>query len=698
MYRDCGRLEDARAVFDSMPLRNEFSWAIIISAYVGAGKEQEALCLYRTLVRSSTEIQADAFIFSSVLAACARLKCLEQGLEIHERIVKRGVKQDVGLQNALVTMYAKCGRIDRAKQVFDRITHRDVVSWNAMVSANAEAGHLEVALKIYQEMVSADVLCWSTMISAEAMAGHDREALELYREMILSVRPNASTLATVLAACTRLGDLSSGALVRDGAIQSGLDRDAVVGTTLVNLYARFGDVIAAREVLFDSMKDRTVVSWNAMVTAFAQNARVDEAEKLFREMPDKSVISWNAMIAGFGQNGRPKQALELFRRMDLEGLQPSRMTYCSVLDACANLTASSLGRFICDGMDEALAKDISVANSICNMYGKCGLPELARQTFLEMTYRDVVSWTAIIAAYSQNGYSSEALDIFRIMVQAGVEPNGITLINTLSACSHGALFDEGSDIFSSLVSGDYYGVTANESHFLCAIDLLGRAGYLKDAETLITKMPFKAGAVAWTSLLSACRTFRDLKRAGRVANHLFELDESSIKDPAPYVMLSNIYASAGDRAAEMKLRDQIRIKCRKKLPGKSTITIKGQTNEFYSLDETHPRRDDAYNELRRLFQKMKEAGYVPDTRIAEMEEEETEQSLSYHSEKLALAFGVLNTPPEASLCIVKNLRVCSDCHNVIKFLSKHLNRKIAVRDATRFHHFENGFCSCRDCW
>ncbi|EFJ14525.1 hypothetical protein SELMODRAFT_180944 [Selaginella moellendorffii] len=537
MYRDCGRLEDARAVFDSMPLRNEFSWAIIISAYVGAGKEQEALCLYRALVRSSTEIQPDAFIFSSALAACARLKCLEQGLEIHEQIVKRGIKQDVGLQNALVTMYAKCGRIDRAKQVFDRITHRDVV-----------------------------------------------------------------------------------------------------------------------------------------------------------------VISWNAMIAGFGQNGRPKQALELFRRMDLEGLQPSRMTYCSVLDACANLTASSLGRIICDGMDEALAKDISVANSICNMYGKCGLPELARQTFLEMTYRDVVSWTAIIAAYAQNGYSSEALDIFRIMVQAGVEPNGITLINTLSACSHGALFDEGSDIFSSLVSGDYYGVTANESHFLCAIDLLGRAGYLKDAETLITKMPFKAGAVAWTSLLSACRTFRDLKRAGRVANHLFELDESSIKDPAPYVMLSNIYASAGDRAAEMKLRDQIRIKCRKKLPGKSTITIKGQTNEFYSLDETHPRRDDAYNELRRLFQTMKEAGYVPDTRIAEMEEEETEQSLSYHSEKLALAFGVLNTPPEASLCIVKNLRVCSDCHNVIKFLSKHLNRKIAVRDATRFHHFENGFCSCRDCW
>ncbi|XP_024533694.1 pentatricopeptide repeat-containing protein At4g02750 [Selaginella moellendorffii] len=624
------------------------------------------------------------------LGRATKSKSLAEGKRLHSQVVEQGLNHDPELQNQLVQMYSACGSLEDARKLFDAVACPKVLSWNMLIAAYGNAGRIPEARRLFERMPGKTSASWTTMVTMYAKSGHKEEA----KSMFDSTRePSTIAWNAMISLYAHTGQLQEAR-----SMFHRMPEPSVASYNVMISALGYNGCVSEAKSLFDSMKDRTVVSWNAMVTAFAQNARVDEAEKLFREMPDKSVISWNAMIAGFGQNGRPKQALELFRRMDLEGLQPSRMTYCSVLDACANLTASSLGRFICDGMDEALAKDISVANSICNMYGKCGLPELARQTFLEMTYRDVVSWTAIIAAYSQNGYSSEALDIFRIMVQAGVEPNGITLINTLSACSHGALFDEGSDIFSSLVSGDYYGVTANESHFLCAIDLLGRAGYLKDAETLITKMPFKAGAVAWTSLLSACRTFRDLKRAGRVANHLFELDESSIKDPAPYVMLSNIYASAGDRAAEMKLRDQIRIKCRKKLPGKSTITIKGQTNEFYSLDETHPRRDDAYNELRRLFQKMKEAGYVPDTRIAEMEEEETEQSLSYHSEKLALAFGVLNTPPEASLCIVKNLRVCSDCHNVIKFLSKHLNRKIAVRDATRFHHFENGFCSCRDCW
>ncbi|XP_024533752.1 pentatricopeptide repeat-containing protein At2g33680-like [Selaginella moellendorffii] len=438
MYRDCGRLEDARAVFDSMPLRNEFSWAIIISAYVGAGKEQEALCLYRTLVRSSTEIQADAFIFSSVLAACARLKCLEQGLEIHERIVKRGVKQDVGLQNALVTMYAKCGRIDRAKQVFDRITHRDVVSWNAMVSANAEAGHLEVALKIYQEMVSAgvkpdaftyasvlnalaglgrieeavllhsrlgsqietdtivgtalvslytgcgrldcarsafrkisrrDVLCWSTMISAEAMAGHDREALELYREMILSVRPNASTLATVLAACTRLGDLSSGALVRDGAIQSGLDRDAVVGTTLVNLYARFGDVIAAREV-FDRIKARDTISWTAMVAAYAQH-------------------------------GHGRQAMEIFQALCLEGIHLDEVAFTNILGACSHsgLLDEIWECFVAMRCDHGIHPGAEHYRCLISALGRSGRIGEAEELIKSMPFQtDSRAWMALLDA------------------------------------------------------------------------------------------------------------------------------------------------------------------------------------------------------------------------------------------------------------------------------------------------------------
>lgn len=456
-----------------------------------------------------------------------------------------------------------------------------------------------------------------------------------------------------------------------------------------------GETEEARR-LFDKMPQRDIISWNAIVTAYAQNDKVKEARELFDNMPQRDVVSWNAILAGYEQNGQGEDALKLFNQMLRSGTIPDQSTFTSILSACTRLATIEQGKQIHTHIIKTIFKsDVLLGNTLITMYAKCGSIDDAHQVFHKMPIKDKVSWTTTIVGYAQHGHSNEALELFRQMEEAGVKPDHVTFVGVLSACSHAGLVAEGWHFFDSM-SRDY-SITPTVEHYSCMADLLGRCGHLHEAEEMITKMPFEPDAVVLGALLSACRIHSNVELGRHVAEKLFELEP---ENGANYVLLSNIYAAASRWDDVAALRMKMKDRGVKKQPGCSWIEVKNKIHTFLVGDESHPQTEKIYATLESLAEPMKALGYFPDTNFAlhDVAEEEKVQLLCHHSEKLAIAFGLISTPPGTPIRIVKNLRVCGDCHTAAKFISRIVMREIVLRDANRFHHIKEGFCSCRDYW
>ena len=328
------------------------------------------------------------------------------------------------------------------------------------------------------------------------------------------------------------------------------------------------------------------------------------------------------------------------------------------------------------------------------MYSKCGSLENARSIFDGMESKDIITWNAMIAAYGQHGNGKEALDLYHQMEEQGIIPDDITFVALLNGLSHSGMVDEALKCLESMWK--QYGIKPNNQHYNCVVDALGRAGRLEEAEELIKRME-EPDEVTWTTLLGACRMAGDVERAERAATNALRLEP---KKAAIYVLLANTYATAGRWEDVAKTRQRMKDNGIKKIPGQTWIEVNGKVHSFVASDRTHERTIEIYSEWERLSDEMRKAGYVPDTKhvLHDVEEEEKEQYLCAHSEKLAISFGLISTPPGTPLLITKNLRVCGDCHTATKFLSKLCNRQIIVRDANRFHHFKDGNCSCNDYW
>eukprot|EP01018_Ginkgo_biloba_P022819 Gb_03626 [translate_table: standard] len=725
MYAKCGSLADGHRVLDEMPTQNVVPWTAMISAYSKREQAEEALALFNQMQRAG--IQPDQLTFASILPACADLAALQQGKDIHEDIFRRGYQTNVILGSALVDMYIKCGSIEYARHVFDEMPERNVVSWNVMIAGYAQNGCLEEALKLFQKMPERDTASWTAMIVAYVRCGHHEEALTIFNEMQLTgIHPDQYTFASVLPACANLVASKQGKKIHEYIIRSGFQPNVFVGSALVDMYVKCGSIEIARQVfdkmpernvvswstmiagyaqnghidealkLFEKMPERNVVSWTAMVAGYAQNGKVDEAFELFQKMPEPNVVSWTAMIAGFAQNDRFDEALEIFRQMQLTGSKPDSSTFASVLTACAHLTFLQQGKEVhVNIIKSELQSDVFVGSALMDMYSKCGILEVARKLFDKMPDQNVVSWTSMIVGYAMHGCGKEALQLFEQMQHSGMQPNHVTFIGVLSACCHAGLVDEGWRYFDQM-SLDYQ-ITPTVEHYCCMVDLLGRAGQLNEAQDFIDKMPIKPDAAVWGSLLGACRIHNNIELGEHVAERLFE---SNPEKAAHYVLLSNIYAAAGRWDDIEKVRQLMKVRRVKKLPGCTWIQVNNKVHIFHVGDRSHPQTEKIYEKLERLSGQLKEAGYVPDKNFVlhDLEEEQKEHILCYHSEKLAIAFGLINTSPGTSIRIVKNLRVCGDCHSATKFISKIVAREIVVRDAKRFHHFKDGQCSCGDYW
>ncbi|CAK9236426.1 unnamed protein product [Sphagnum troendelagicum] len=566
--------------------------------------------------------------------------------------------------------------------------------------------------------------------------------MELFQQMQEEgMSPNRFTFVPVLKACTSLRALEKGRRAHEQIIQLGCASDVFVGSSLVDMYAKCGSIEDARRV-FDSMPSHDLVSWNAIISnvfvgsslvdMYVKCGRMDDAWRVFNRtptsdaiswnvmilgyvkcgqgdkalelfqqmqwegMPLRNVVSWNVMISGLVKCGQGHKALELFQQMQQEGVEPSSVTFVGVLNACASVVALEEGRLVHQQIVKSgCESNIFVGSSLVDMYAKCGSMEEACKVFNKMPLRNVVSWNAILGGFAMHGHGKEALEHFKQMRSEGVRPDNTTFVCLLSACSHAGLVDEGLRCFESM-STDCM-ISARLEHYTCMVDLLGHAGRLHEAEAIIKTMPYKPDAAVWKALLNACRVHGNMEMGERIAKQVLKVDPGNA---ASYVLLSNIYAAVGKWNLSAILQQQRLERGVKKQPGCSWIEVNNKVHMFILNDQDHPNMIDVHAELKRLSQQMHEAGYVPDTSFGlhDMEEEEKASHLCHHSEKLAIAFGLISTPPGAPLRILKNLHICGDCHTSTKFIAKMLSRTIIVRDAKRFHHFKDGVCSCMDYW
>jgi pentatricopeptide repeat protein len=479
----------------------------------------------------------------------------------------------------------------------------------------------------------------------------------------LNVKPDWIVLVSVLKAYTDVEDLGQGRCVHGCLVKMGLEFEPDLVISLTSMYAKSGQVMVARS-FFDKMKK-------------------------------PNVILWNAMISGYAKNGHAEKAVELFREMITRSIRIDSITLRSAILACTQVGSLELAKWMDSYISESDYRNhVFVNTALIDMFAKCGSVDFARMVFDRTPNKDVVIWSAMIVGYGLHGRVREAIDAYRSMEKAGVVPNDVTFLGLLTACNHSGLVQEGWKLFHHMRD---YGIEPGSHHYSCVVDLLGRAGQLEQAYDFIKKMPIEPGTSVWGTLLSSCKIHRNVTLGEYAAKKLFQLDPYEI---GHYVQLSNLYASARlwDRVAQVRVL--MREKGLIKGLGHSLIEINGKLEAFHVGDKSHPRSKEIYEELESLERRLKEAGFVPHTEsvLHDLNYEETEETLCNHSERLAIAYGLISTAPGTTLRITKNLRACVNCHAATKLISKLVNREIVVRDAKRFHHFKDGCCSCGDYW
>ncbi|KAF5188851.1 Pentatricopeptide repeat-containing protein eli1 protein [Thalictrum thalictroides] len=588
-------------------------------------------------------------------------KSIHHILQIHAAILRNGLEQHPILNFKLQRSYSSLARLDYSRFVFDSFDNPNV-------------------------------FFWTSIIHGYTLHGLHIDALLLYSQMLVNgVEPNQFTFSSILKSCP----LESGKPLHCQIIKLGFDLDVYVRTGLLDVYARGGDVVSARQ-LFDTMPDKSVVSLTTMITCYAKRGDVDEARVLFDDMDDRDVVCWNVMIDGYTQHGRPNEALELFRKMLSEKVKPNEVTVLSILSACGQLGALESGRWMHSYIENnGIQLNVHVGTAFIDMYCKCGSLEDARLVFDRIKNKDVVAWNSMIVGYAMHGFSQDALELFSRMCALGFQPSDITFIGVLRACSHAGLVEKGRHFFLSMK--DEYKVEPKVEHYGCIVDLLGRAGLLDEAYDLVKSMKMDPDPVLWGTLLAACRLHGNIALGEHIAEFLVH---KGLANSGTYILLSNIYAAAGNWEGVAKIRTMMKNSGIQKEPGCSSIEVDNKVHEFLVGDLKHPKSKDIYLMLKDLYRRLKEDGYTPQTDIVlhDIGKLEKEQALGVHSEKLAIAFGLISTQPGTPIKIVKNLRVCTDCHAVTKLISKITGRKIVVRDRNRFHHFVDGSCSCGDYW
>ncbi|CAN6464450.1 unnamed protein product [Victoria cruziana] len=560
--------------------------------------------------------------------------CLSDLKQTHAQLVVHGFRQNMFLVTKLMLLYSSFGDMVSFRAVFERIQSPSSFLWNVAIRGCATHDQFERAIVLYRDMRHRGVF------------------------------PDKFTFPFVLKSCAALSDLERGKLVHQLAAVHGCCSDVFVGAALVDMYAKCGSV--------------------------------DDARHVFDKMMIRDLVSWTSMISGYAHNGHHGETLEFFALMQRADVRPNRVGLLSVLLACGHLGALRMGeRFHSCITRTGFAADVSVATALIDMYANCGSLEIARYLFDQTDGKDVVCWCTMMTSYGMHGHGKDAIDIFNRMIGEGTRPNHVIFTSILSACSHSGLLEQGQQYFKSMV--DDYGIEPSLNHYACMVDLLGRSGRLYDAEKLVEKMPMAPDTGVLGALLGACRIHGNIELAERTAAKLFQTES---RHPGYYVLLSNIYAAKSRWGDVERVRKAMVERGLKKTQGCTFVEFNNEVYRFGIGDRSHSQWRRMYSLLEELMAQARALGYTPltDFVLHDIEDETKETMLSHHSERLAIAFALLNTSDGAPIRITKNLRICGDCHNATKFISKIAERVIIVRDMNRFHHFKNGQCSCGDYW
>ena len=489
-----------------------------------------------------------------------------------------------------------------------------------------------------------DVVSWTSLIAGYAQNDMPEEAVGLLPSMLKSgSKPNGFTFASLLKAAGACGERGVGKQIHALALKCSWDEDVYVGSALLDMYARCG--------------------------------QMDMAVAVFDRLDSKNAVSWSALIAGFARKGEGETALMMFAGMHRNGFEASHFTYSSVFSALAGIGALEQGKWVHAHMINSGEKLTAfVGNTMLDMYAKSGSMVDARKVFDRVDQKDLVTWNTMLTAYAQYGLGKEAVTHFEEMRKCGIQLNQITFLSILTACSHGGLVKEGKHYFDMMKD---YSVEPEIDHYVSFVDLLGRAGLLKEALIFVFKMPMKPTAAVWGALLGASRMHKNAKIGQFAADHVFELDPD---DTGPPVLLYNIYASTGKWDDAARVRKMMKATGVKKEPACSWVEIENSVHMFMADDDTHPNAAEIYRMWEEINTRIRKAGYIPnmDYVLLHVNEQERATKLQYHSEKIALAFALINMPAGATIRIMKNIRICRDCHSAFKYVSKVFDREIVV--------------------
>ncbi|KAI3971232.1 hypothetical protein MKX01_021999 [Papaver californicum] len=730
MYANAGSMDEAQKLFDEMPERTLVSWTILMSGYARHGPKTETLLIFQKMVQNNNfkAVQPDSFVYGIVLRACSSLEYLDYGREIHCRILKTDGVMDSFVENALVMMYSSCGSIKDSARVFDGILQPNVVSWSSMFNGYVQNGLEEEGLRFFCMMIKA------------------------------GIEPDVFAFSMVFGACATLGCLDFGIQVHCCIIKMGFCSSKYLQNSLMDFYAKCGDSSSLEQVFYE-MPERNLVSWNTIIKGLVSNHRNLDALRLFRIMMNEALfcddytlssvfqaitglgalsqgreVHGYVIRAGYGSNIfvtnalidlysellHLEQALKLcslisdsevwwdllvqccvrvqdhetmfkiVRRIQLCHGEISSSSAGHILNSCANPVLLNVGKQIQAYVTKrGLLSDPCSCNCLIRMYSKGGRIADATQAFSSMFEKNSDSWTSMISANVNYGHSSEAILLFTQMCKIHKSPNSITFTSALKAYAQMGLVDEAFRLLISMEKN--YDIEPMIEHYSCIVEVLGRAGMFEEAEEFINHL-FKLEPVpnAWKILLSGCRIHGDMNIAKYIAEKLVELEPT---DATANLLLQQVLLTEGnwDDATKMKTN------CSSMRSNASWIEVRNKVYEFTSDQVPAEAISIKLSELERT---MKELCYVADRNhlLHNAEEEEYAGTGLHHTEMKALAFGLLSLAPGVPIRIMKNVRMCGDCHSACKFMSTFLGRDLVVKDTCKYHNFSNGNCSCKNAW
>ncbi|KAL3754816.1 hypothetical protein ACJRO7_001985 [Eucalyptus globulus] len=468
--------------------------------------------------------------------------------------------------------------------------------------ASSPAGDIEYARRLFSRTQRPNLFMWNTMIRGLSQSSTPQDAIFLFIEMLVGspIEPQRLTYPSVFKAYAQLGLARSGAQLHGRIKKLGLQDDPFIQNTIIHMYANCGFLEEAR-LAFDESTERDVVAWNSMITGLAKCGEIDESRRLFDQAPLRNAITWSSMISGYVRNGRFVDAMKLFEEMQERGIEPNEFTLVSLLNASAHLGALKQGQWVHEYIKKGGAQlNAIITTAIIDMYCRCGSIGEAYQVFQAARKKGLSCWNSMILGLARNGYAEEAIILFSQLESSDFKPDEVSFLGVLTACNHAGFIDEATKYF--LLMMDRPEVKPSIKHYSCMVDLLGRAGFLEEAEELIRSMPMDPDAIIWGSLLSGSVNHGKADMAEWAAKNMIELDPD---ESCAYVLMSNVLAGSNQYEESLGPRFSMKMRKIEKEPGASMIEVDGEVHEFVAGGRLHPRVEEIYSlldELRPILQ------------------------------------------------------------------------------------------------